>query len=323
MFILSFFQVIISGCVKDAERDNPLDPGAGNYDDSGSINGQVFTYYQPYQPIPDAEIVIKPHHFWTRSDAFGNFAFDRIPPGEYVLYVSRQGYSSDSVIVSLESKGDEYFQFNLNGLPELVSHTIKIGHISRWWPIDDLYLLIAQAEVTDPDGLADITSVQMTVPDYEFSQSLERTTNWSIFTITLHEDQLPVSSVQQFLGYPFFFQTIDVPGDLCTSAPIYAARIIETTPTPLSPQGLETITQYPTLEWQQTKLSFNFSYRIEIYRIDQGYNTLIYQLPDVDMDSTNLDVEQYLDSGTYFWTVSVVDEFGNWSRSKEASFIVP
>ena len=29
-----------------------------------------------------------------------------------------------------------------------------------------------------------------------------------------------------------------------------------------------------------------------------------------------------LDSGGYVWTILVVDDFGNYSRSKEASFVI-
>ncbi len=322
IFILSFFHIIITGCVKDAERDNPLDPKSDLFNDRGTIRGKVYSYYQPFRPIHYADIIIHPDHHWTTSNEYGDFTLTQLPAGDYTIHVQKEGYRPDSLNMTLKPGDNTYFQFNLNGLPGLVSNKISIGHISRWWPTNDLYTIKIEAEVSDPDGVADIQSVQLSIPDYDILLDLDRTQNPAIFSLMLNEEDLPLSSVHKLLGYPMYIHFHDLPESHCTTDAFYAARVIEDIPTPLSPISLAIVDGRPTLIWQKTRLPFPFTYDINIYRIDQGINTLVGQSAGIPSDSLSYQVPILLSEGTYFWTLTVKDEFGNWSRSKEAAFQV-
>lgn len=322
IFILGFFQIIISGCVKDAERDNPLDPKSNLYNNRASIHGKVYSYYQPFRPIQHADIIIHPDHNWTTSDEFGDFTIAELPAGNYTIHVQKNGYAPDSINITLEPGSDEYFQFNLNGLPTLISKKISIGHISRWWPTDDLYMVKIEVEVSDPDGVADIQSAQLNIPEYNILLDLDRTQTPSIFSLMLNEEDLPLSSVHELLGHPMYFYIHDLPESHCKTDAFYAARVIEDTPTPISPISLAMVGNSPVLTWQKIRLPFLFTYNIKIYRIDQGINTLVKQTAGISADSLSYQVTDILSEGTYFWTLTVEDEFGNWSRSKEAAFQV-
>ncbi|MBD3289153.1 hypothetical protein GF337_10140, partial [candidate division KSB1 bacterium] len=238
IIILSFFQIIIAGCVKDAERDNPLDPKSDHFNDRGSIRGRVYSYYQPFHPLRDADVMISPGYYWQTTDEYGDFKFTDFPAGDFTIYVSKNGYAPDSADVSLEPGDEEYFQFNLNGLPDLQSKQLAIGHISRWWPTNDLYIMKTEVEISDPDGVADIQSVQLSIPEYDILLDLNRTQNPAIFSLMMHEEDLPLNSVHELLGYPMMIQIRDLPGSNCTSTAFYAARVIEETPVPLSPISL-------------------------------------------------------------------------------------
>ena len=323
IFIFILFQAWISGCINNAERDNPLDPKSNNYQHKGIIRGKIYTYYPPYRPLASAEILVTPGHYWTISNQNGEFTISNLPENEYSIYVSLSGYTPDSVKINLKPGSNENLQFYLNAGPQFVNYTISSGHISRWWPYD-LYLIKANVEVADSDGLADVSLVRLNLPAFDFTDSLNRTANPAIFSGIFYREQFSVTNLHRVLGHPFYLQVQDSPGAICESLPIYIARIIENeeTPIPISPQGLESVAPQPILVWQKLILPYSFSYKIEVTRVDEEFRTLVWSVEEVDSDSTSIRVAEPLTSATYFWTVSAVDEFGNWSRSKEAPFRV-
>jgi len=323
IFIFFVFQAWISGCINNAERDNPLDPKSNNYQHRGVIKGGIYTYYPPFRPLAGAEIIITPRHCWTISNQNGEFTFSNLPGHEYTIYVSLSGYAPDSIKINLKPGSNKNLQFYLNAQPQFVNYTISSGHISRWWPYD-LYLIKANVEVADSDGLADVSHVRLYLPAFEFSDSLNRTANPAIFSSIFYLEQFSLTSLHRVLGHPFSLQVRDSPGAICESLPIYIARIIEDeeTPIPISPQGLDSVEPQPILVWQKLILSYPFNYKIEVTRVDQEFRTLVWSVEEVNSDSTSILVTETLASATYFWTVSAVDEFGNWSRSREAPFRV-
>jgi len=322
IILLISMPLLFLSCLENAERDNPLDPKSSHYESNGTITGIVYNYYPPYSPIADAQILAVPGHYWSTSNEAGQFSLQHIPANNYKIYVSCSGFADDSTQIILNKQTIEEIQFNLNGLPQLVSCSVKSGHISRWWPQDDLYLLFAQAEVTDFDGLSDITSVRFKIPQFNFIDSLNRTEDPAIFTATFYEQQLTLKNLHQVLGYPVSLIAEDRLGTACESSLIYIARFIDDTPILLAPRGSQVVNQQPVLEWQQFILEFPFTFKIEVIRVDEGIKTPVWTIESVSSDSVFIQVAESLPNGTYYWTLSAVDEFGNWSRSKEAAFEV-
>jgi hypothetical protein len=74
-------------------------------------------------------------------------------------------------------------------------------------------------------------------------------------------------------------------------------------------------------------VTFSFTYTLNMSRIDAGISTPVWSVANVN---SQISEYQYpgggtaptLTPGNYAWTVTVVDEFGNYSRSKESSFVV-
>jgi hypothetical protein len=99
-------------------------------------------------------------------------------------------------------------------------------------------------------------------------------------------------------------------------------RIIQDAPIPISPTALDTAAASPQLVWAQPTLQFPYSYKLELFRLDQGLPSLLWSVSNVSASFSSFQYPNSLPSGLFFWTISVVDEFGNLSRSKEGSFLV-
>ncbi|HEX9652816.1 MAG TPA: hypothetical protein VGA99_03820, partial [bacterium] len=143
------------------------------------------------------------------------------------------------------------------------------------------------------------------------------------FQTQILESQLPGRNLQEVLGRQIVIRAKDRAGFSNNSTPQFVVRIIDDVPITLSPQGLETVaTTNPTLQWQAVNQPYQFSYLVELYRVDFGINNLVWQSDAIEHTTTETVVPDNLAAGTYFWTIAIVDEFGNMSRSKEASFQV-
>jgi hypothetical protein len=115
--------------------------------------------------------------------------------------------------------------------------------------------------------------------------------------------------------------------------PFYISRIIENTATPLYPTMntstlvKDTTGSTPRLHWSLPDVAFNYTYLLRISRVVSGVNYEIAtysQIGSVDnaFQFPGDNSGETLDPGDYLWTISVIDDFGNYSRSKEAAFVV-
>ena len=309
-------------CVKNADHDNPLDPEVNI---KCVYRGKVYTYYNPYKAIRNANVFITPGHYWAETNSEGEFLINNLEKGDYTVHISASGYAADTVQVSLDSINSKIHTFHLNGLPLFTNYHINSGYISRWWPQNPLYVLKVEAEINDPDGFADVEHVSLNIPYFNIKDTLNRTDNPARFYNIYNKSDFSINNFHQFLGHSFYFEIMDKPGAIHKSQDIYIARIIEITAIPISPKGAVSVTSTPTLVWQSNQmLGYPFSYKIEIILYDPGekLETIVRSISGINQDSTSIEITESLSSGTYYWTVSIVDEFGNWSRSKEASFII-
>src|SRR5690606_33156712 len=58
-----------------------------------------------YEPIPDVEISIQASIFKTNTNAFGEFTFleENLPQGQQILVISRQGYVSLKIPITIQN----------------------------------------------------------------------------------------------------------------------------------------------------------------------------------------------------------------------------
>ncbi len=315
ILFLGFFLLV--GCWNDAPHDNPLDP----VNDNGllELSGMVLTFYQPHSPISGATLLLQPGDVLIRTGTDGSFRFDNLHPGTYTLYCQAAGYARDSLWIELNDNRQQ--NFYLNGLPYFSAVQVTSHHISRWFPTADVYYLEINVRVSDRDGVGDVKAVYCEIPFFAHRDTLDPGFNAGEFRKTLFEADLGVNSLHQLIGHPIFLYVEDNPGALVSSDPLYIARIIEAAPTLLGPIELETVPADSIhFRWQAPGIPFDHSFTIELFAINAGIATNVATIADIPATNSDWLYRSSLPPGDYYWTISVVDAFGNSSRSKEGVF---
>jgi hypothetical protein len=328
----ALFLLCWTGCVGDLPRDNPLDPRSDQYQPKGRIEGLITRQYPPYPPLAGVMVYLWPEADTltqgrtTRSNATGRFTFDGIPPGRYRLWVQAAGYRAlqDTQHVEVFANQTLTTTFRLNALPYFAAYMLTTVHISRWWPQTDLYRLEVEAHVIDPDDLRDVIRVWLKIPVLQFVDTLQSLQPAGRFFSMIPAEALPTSSLHALLGYDLYLGALDRNGDTVYTPALRLSRIIDPVPTALEPRGLAVVdTTQPLLRWERLSMPFAFTYRIDVVRREADVDIPIVTLDNLSARRDSVRIPQPLAPGVYYWTVSVVDAFGNRSRSKEAGFQVP
>ncbi|MEP0548953.1 MAG: carboxypeptidase-like regulatory domain-containing protein [Rhodothermales bacterium] len=319
-----------SGC-GDAARTNPLDPLSDDFRDEGTVSGRVTGLYPPFPGRADIRVRLVPigaagrPELATRTDADGQFALGGVPTGPYAVVAEREGFREASDTVAVAPGAAAETTIRLDALPVVTEQSLRTVHIVRWVPDEPVFQLEVEAMADDPDRPEDIDGAALVVPDLGFSAELTRTGDR--FTATLGADDLPAPGVEALLGQTLRIEVRDASGNASLGPPMSLVRIIELSPQTLSPQGFVFIeTNTPTLVWRPAQLPFAFTYRVDLFLVDAaGIPNLIEAETHRDLDPsvTSVPVTTELEPGDYYWTVWVVDAFGNRSRSREAGFRVP
>jgi len=306
-----------SACLEDASRENPLDPV--NRNSHIQISGQVLTFYHPRKAISQASILVQPGNFVVISGEDGNFRFNDLTPGDYTLICQAEGYQTDSTSINIQSSVDHTFL--LDGLPQFEDISLQAHHRSRWFPLEEIYFIEIETLVNDPDGIGDIQSVVCEIPSMNFLDTLQAEIVAGIFSSTLFDSDLPVASVHQLIGRQMYFIVEDDYGTKTTSDAKFLTRIIEETPLLISPTELQSVESYPiNFQWERVSLSYPATLKIEIFQINIGIAFKADEIDKIPIDDQNYHYSTNLNPGDYFWTINIVDEFGNSSSSREGTF---
>jgi len=321
--LLLVFLLYIFGCVPEAPRSNPLDPDLIDSESKANISGKVFTLYQPASPLKDVAVQLLPAGEIKLTGPDGFFQFGNLNPGTYQLIAQKENYLVDSLSVSiLNNEKAEGISFFLNAIPQIENTTFYSQHIDQWWP-GAIYHAFLTLVVSDSDGTADIDSLRFLIPALNFSKSFEPTTRPDSFFVDIENLELPQANLQYLIEQESFILLMDKGGAATTGGPYFLRRIIEETPQPLAPVNLQTVSPFPVLEWQTINLSFEFTYLVQVFRITGGIPVLIHTSGGILATQLTYNFPDSLTSGSYFWTIGVRDNLNDFSRSKEASFVVP
>ncbi|NOY76277.1 MAG: carboxypeptidase regulatory-like domain-containing protein [Calditrichaeota bacterium] len=321
-FAFLFIILFMFGCSENPERDNPLDPHSNLYRGTAALSGTVYTAYPPFQPIPNVHILTIPGYHAAFSEETGNFHISDIPIGEYKVIAAKTGYSSDTLSVHISNENVNTIDFHLDALPQFSEIEVYSNHISQWWPTNDIYYLQVRVTVSDKDGLNDISAVTIHIPKFNFVDTLQSSSTPGIFQDVYREDDLPIAHIQGLVGYPIYFKAFDRSRHYGVSESSYITRVIEATPVASSPQGLEFASPTPTLKWQVSSLPYPHSFTVTVFRDDAGVISTVWEKSGLNSERREISIQDSLLVGNYFWTVSILDNFGNRSRSKEAAFRV-
>ncbi len=317
-------------CTTPAEHSNPLDPESPAYLDRGVLSGTVTSFYQPFRPLPDADIHLLETGASRRSNANGEFTFAGLAPGRYTLRATSAGYAADSAEVEVAARETRVLSFRLNALPLVADARVTAAHVKTRASLSDtdFVFLTITAEVFDGDGNNDLQRVQVEIPAAAFADSLRRSSSNGIWERTFPPEELRAGNGNlidpyNLVGELFRIRATDAPGARVTSAPFQLVRVIAEEPLPQEPANGEVLTtNAPQLKWLMPPLTFEHTFTIHVFKLISGFQTLLLTIPELPAGTTAAPYPGRLTTGSYFWTVTVTDRFGNSSRSKEATFVV-
>ena len=312
------------GCL-DAPRDNSLDPSSPYFQNSASVSGQVIVRDQN-SGIVAASVICVEQGISVTTDSNGTYAFQRLSSGMFALIASKTGFISDTQRVQLNAGASIKVSFALNGAPIIVSESIITHKYDQYYP-SPVYTVDVTASVTDPNSITDVDSVWFAVDMLLYPMPYSTTTRQ--YQTTLFKYDFPTNTIDWLVGKPLTIRSTDRHGAVGISTPFSVTRVIENSAVPTYPTSLnnDTTSSTPLLKWLPPGVTFNYSYTLQCSRVDAGTQTLVWTLSN--LNSTNLQ-QQFpgdgsgltLASGNYVWSVTIVDNFGNSSRSKEVAFVV-
>ena len=318
IFLLSINSFII-GCFSDAARDNPLD--SNNIRQNLSLSGTVQSYY-PHPPrsiLAGAKLLLLPLNILATSDAEGFFKFINLPAGSYSIVCQKEGFYTDTLEVDIPTENS--LDFFLDGSPYFEQIVVTSQRISHFPPIEDQYYLELNITASDTDGVEELDIVWFEVNELSLTDTLDKTTTPGQFNAKIQTD---IISLYNFIGRAFELYVKDKFGAVVKSDPNYVTRIIEQIPILLNPSQGDTISNQPLeLFWEPIFLPYNFHLSIEIMNINEfGFPTPIDFIDAISSNKSSYIYTTVLNPGLYFWTLYIMDDFGNSSRSKEGAFVI-
>ena len=314
--------LVLGACTDSPFHSNPLDPASPDYSINGRMAGRIMTFYQPYQPIAQATIELQPNGLVARSGADGRFVFADLAPDSYFVSIVQDGFSSLMDTLVIAPRGEVIQDFHLNGLPFVQGSRIISSKVATREAPSPLFFLDIAAELQDPDGANDICRVVLNIPMQSFRDTLAPAIGVGQWQRTFIPEELASLDMGKLVGAPLQFIVYDIPGAEVISQPFFLTRLISEEAETIEPINGNVALSAPTFRWQLPNIAFSYTQRLEIYRLDAGFPTLVTAISNIQSDVKSLPYLGRLSAGSYFWTLRIIDDFGNSSRSKEASFVV-
>jgi len=323
-FLLLVFIVVLSGsCTKDAPRDNIFDPQSNLYENGGSILGEVTGKYPPYDPIPGLLVEVVQDQRFTYTNEEGEFEFSRLLPGKKNLRLSGDGFTTLQDSLEVGSGGTTEYLTVINGEPIIEGVDLLSRHIAHWQPLESEYILDVSALVADKDGSLDIDSVLLEIPEWSFSVFLTRGGEPNQFEGIYFNDSFEPFAFPEIQGVDVILTCQDKSGIWGPEFLTQVSRLIISTPATLTPAGLSVVDSLPVFRWLSFDAGFEVDYQVDIFRLDESAIPQ-FILSSPILTETNLQWQSSLalPAAQYYWTLTVVDRYGNISVSKEASFLI-
>lgn len=326
---LLFALMLVSGC-KDAPRDNPLDPLSSRYTNTSQVSGQVLIRDQN-TGLDSASITSVEDNISTMTDANGKFSLNKLSASKQTLVCMKENFTPDTDRIQLLSGTLQTITFLVNGAPVVLSEQILTRKIDQYYPSTQ-YFVDVTASVSDPNGMVDVDSVWFTV-DTLLSIPMDYSVTTKQFQITIYKYDLLTNTIQWLVNRPLRIRSKDRSNAVNLSTPFYVSRIIENSATPTYPtintatSQKDTTGSTPLFQWLPPDVTFNYTYTLTLSRVESDIRTVVWTSTPVNSSRLQLQFPAdssglTLSAGDYVWTISVVDDFGNYSRSKEAPFVV-
>ena len=301
----------------NAPRHNPLDPKNPDYA-YVLLSGSVQTMSVPHQALDQVQVLWSPERRLTFSDRDGHFSFDALTPQDGYLYFSSENYRCDSVKISWQQTKEHDVQVYLNHHPSL-DKVILYSTVLNRYPNLRTYTLTMQAWISDPD--MDIDSVWIDAAQPALRGALPYNPTDKSFSRTFSSFELAPATVLSVVGQEVRVQVTDVYGHQTSVGATALKRVVTDEILYVQPSSYALVTAKPRLQWKKLQTGFPFTCSLEIYT-DEIVAGKVWEKTNLAADVVEYQVDKEIPVGDYFWVIWCVDEFGNRSRSKPASFTV-
>lgn len=308
-----------NGCVKDVAHENPLDPLSANPQSGATLTGRIVLKNQSSTGVAGAVITTLPALSIAIADSQGYFSFQNPSTAITSVVVRKSGFATDTTAVALALGAAQQVTIQLNAVPTIPSVRILTRKIDLLWP-NPIYSASVTANADDLNGISDLDSVWVSVDTLAFGMTYS--VSAKNFQADITASQLPTNTLEWLIGRRVLVNARDKNNSIGTSTAVYAARIIENEAAPVYPALQDTASSSPEFQWTPPSVLFAFSYTIAVVRVLGGTQTVVWTQADVGSYLRAFQYPSTLQPGNYFWTISVVDEYGNIAQSKESSFIV-
>jgi hypothetical protein len=315
VFVILSIMTLYSGC--EAPRNNPLDPDnpANEYQ---YLLGEVKSVSIPYHPITDVLVHWPDLSISTTTNRGGQFSLELLDADVGWLHFSKNGYHSDSTYVTWQETDRHYIETFLN------AHTVMencevFSVIENRYPSLQTERMQIYLELSDVDN--DIDSVFLHIPIIEQTHLLTYNTTNKRYERTFSLYDFDITSLDQLTGHPLFISVSDIFNHTLNFDISSIKRVIRDEVIFIAPSGNELTTANPKLSWEKFTPGFTHSYSVEVFT-SEITPTRVWHVDSLPDSLSEYTVDSALIPGEYFWVIWAIDEFGNRSRSKPASFQV-
>ncbi len=304
-------------------RTHPLDPLGENFENEGRLALFVTNFYLPRSGLAEISVNLSPGTITGQTDGEGRFV-SSLEEGMYEVLIEKDGYATIDTLIEITAGEVVNMEVALPGLPVFNDFEINSLHVSRWFPPPtELFSIQVDAMLDDQDGVADIDSLWVLIDSFNFREAVLVQSEPGRFVHSISSNGLAVS-LNALLGHDIRLKAKDRSGTVSFSDTKSLVRVINDTPLAGEPDELQNVPDpQPLFTWQPIILDFPYTYRVDIVQVNDNIQSTVQTIQNISSSDTSVVASAPLSTGEYFWTVSVVDEFGNRSRSREAGFRVP
>ncbi len=322
-FLTVLAAIFFWSCLGDVPHENSLDPDSELFVSTGTLRGQITTFYQPYRPVRGVMLELWPSDLTAISDTAGFFSIRNAPVGIYLLYARHKNFANDSAGVIIQQETPARANFLLDALPQIRRVKGRTFHLSNSPPEDDIDYALFEVTADDPDGPADIARVLMQIPSLNQNDSLRETSQAGVYDLKLFGSELANGRLHSILGREIFFTAEDRLGKRPEPQKLILFRLIDQAPEIVAPKDRAAAdSTRPVLSWNPFNAAFTFTYGTRVEKVVAGIPTLAWEKSNLENAKTSVRVDKVLAKGEYRWSLSVTDDFGNTSTSRPAAFIV-
>ncbi len=312
---LLFLLALVVAC--NAPRHNPLDPKNPDYS-FAMLSGSVQTISVPHHAIGQAQVRWSPEGQMAVSDQNGYFSFSALTPQDGYLFFYAENYRQDSLKITWNDLHEKNVQVYLNHYPSLDKVVLYSTVLNRY-PNLRSYSLTLQAWISDPDMDIDSVRVEASLP--ALCCALPYNTTDKSFIKTFSSFDLSPATIFSVVGQELRLNVYDVYGHHSLVGATHLKRVVTDEIVYSQPSSYAVVDSRPRLQWKKLQSGFPFTCTLEIYT-DEIVATKVWEKTNIAADVIEYTVDKDVPVGDYFWVIWCVDEFGNRSRSKPASFTV-